>query len=437
MDDKLFLGARSSLFVSGGALGTFAVLAVLGAVFHVRALCAAAAFLFVLCLVSRLWGESALRDVSVHCESAPAALFPPGEVTLRLRIKNDKLLPVIWLEVVQLLEEDAPLIPAEAAEICRVRGVQAQLEGAAGEEAAFLYKKFTFLMGGEELTWESRWNARRRGIFHPGRLQLRAGDGFGLSQREQLVGGAGDPFVAVYPAVQPVSVDLFLKDMWEATSGASGYLEDPTIIKSTRDYARTDAFKRINWRMTARSQRTVVNTYETILPKSAHFIVDGESFNGPRETGEAFEDMLSILTSLILRLEEAGIQCGVSLPRSREDAPRELLGAEQTPLEEILTAFAGYRLRELVGTEEDPRKLYVRPAEFRDSQILSLRNVGRFYYVCSALDRVEKGGLVSRLDPARTVLLPYTAPSSLRESALQAFSVVGLNTLKRGAAHAS
>jgi len=434
VEDNLFLGARSSIFVGTGCLLLFVILAVVSAIFGFMELCAALAFFFFFCLVSRLWGESALKNVRVRYEGAPASLFPPGEVTLKFHIKNDKLLPMIWLKLVQLLEEDAPLVPSDPTEICHVSGQQAQLEGAKGEEAAFLHKKFTFIMGGEELIWESRWTARRRGIFRPAGMELRAGDGFGLTQKEQKIGG-GDRCVAVYPALQSVSADLFLQDMWEATSGAKGYLEDPTIIKSTRDYALTDPFKRINWRVTARSQKTVVNTFETILPKSAHFIVDCESFNGAVPLAEEFEDMLSILTSLILRLTEAGIQCGVSLPRSKTAPARELIGAERTPLEEILFAFAGYEMRELVYPEEGKPKPYARPSVFRSSRILSMHNVGKFYYICSSLDRVEKTGLVSRLEPGRTMLLPYTPPESMQEAALHEFSIVGLRTLKRGEAH--
>ena len=63
MDDKLFIGARSSLLVSNGALMLYAVLAVLSAVFHVTSLCAVLAFLLFFCGVSRLWGESALSSV--------------------------------------------------------------------------------------------------------------------------------------------------------------------------------------------------------------------------------------------------------------------------------------------------------------------------------------------------------------------------------------
>ena len=185
MGDKLFFGARSSLFVSTGALATFAGLAVLSAIFHAMSLCAVFAFLFFLCLVSRLWGESALRNVEMTCEGEPAALFPPGKVTLRFSIRNDKLLPLIWLEVIQLLDENAPLVPVDPDEICHVHGTQAQLEGVESGEASFLHKKFTFVMGWEDILWDSRWQARRRGIFYPGQIRLRAGDGFGLTQKEQ------------------------------------------------------------------------------------------------------------------------------------------------------------------------------------------------------------------------------------------------------------
>lgn len=85
----------------------------------------------------------------------------------------------------------------------------------------------------------------------------------------------------------------------------------------------------------------------------------------------------------------------MSLPRSRTNDPREILGAERTPLEEILTALAGYTLRPLVKPEENGAKPYARPAEFQEGQILSLQNVGRFYYLCSSLERAQSCSLVT------------------------------------------
>ena len=433
MEDKLLIGAQSSLFVSGYAIGGFAAMTVLCAILHADALSLVFGFLFFLCLTSRLWGEHSLRHVKAACEGTPAALFPPGEVTLRFSLKNEKLLPLIWLEVVQLLEEDAPLLPADPGDIYRVTALQVQIPGAVeGQEASFLYKKFTFVMGGEEILWESRWTARRRGIFHPAELRLRAGDGFGLTQKEQRVTDAESSAIAIYPALQPVRAETFLRNTWDTAGGSRGHLEDPSLINSTRPYTRADSFRRINWRLTARSQETMVNTYEKIQPRSVCFILDGESFNGPDRQTDALEDTLSILTSLILRLHQSGIQCALALPRSRTAPPQELHGAEQTPLEEILLALAGYQLRPLIQPEDSQQKPYAAPSVFRDSHILSLRNVGRFYYVCSAPERIQPQGLISRLDAAKTVLMPYTLPDSPYDPALQGLSAMGLCSLKGG-----
>ena len=420
MNDDLFFGARSSLFVSNYGLLTLFALAVLSAMVHYASLCVVFAFLFFFCAVSRLWGEASLRRVDTAFEAEPTALFPGNGTEVCFRIRNGKWLPVIWMELVQPLEEKAPLIPADSSEICRMDD----------EEGLFLHKKFTFVMGHEEILWRSRWTASRRGLFRPAQMHLQAGDGFGLTQAAKRISGSKKQFVAVYPALQPVSVDLFLKDMWDASSGAKGYMEDPTIIKSTRDYTPADPAKRINWRLTARGQKTVINTYETILPRSAHFIVDCESFNGYQYDEAAFEDMLSILTSVLVGLRESGVLCSVSLPKSRHAEARDILGAEETPLEEILLAFAGYTLRELETSDQAERPPYALPAVFRESSILALQNVGRYYYVCASLEKVKKQRLLTRLESSRTVLLPYELPE--QSKILPGFSVVGLKTLKRG-----
>ena len=432
MDGELFIGTRSSSFVSPGAILCLGALSVASAFFHMAALSAALAVFCFFCLLSRLWGQSALKRVEIVCEGTPAALFPGGEAQLRFTIRNEKLLPVIWLEILQLLDGQAPLFPAEEADICRVSAQDAFGNGSLPDtEVSFLYKKFTFLMGGEQLTWVSTWHARHRGIFYPAQVRCRAGDGFGLMQTERTFSSDALRRIVVYPAVQSVAIDAFLRDTWEAAGGAKGYMEDPTVIKSTRDYACTDSYKRINWRISAKGQRMLVNTYETIQPRSAFFLLDGESFNGAAPELDALEDTLSILASLILRLHERGIQCGLALPESGRAPAQEILGAGQTPVEEILTALAGYTLCPLTPPEHPDQPPAVRPSVFHDQQILSLSNVGRFYYLCFSPERVAQRGLLTRLEPARTTLLPYR----LERAAFHGFPTLELTRLKQEVSH--
>ena len=420
MDDNLLIETRSSLFVSPGALVLSLVLSVTCAILDRPELCAAFACLFFLCLAARLWGQHTLRKVTASCFGEPAALFPPGQVTLTFRIRNNKLLPLLWLEVVQKLEADAPLLPADPEEVAHLTVT----DGEGSRQETYLYKKFTFRTGREELLWESPWQACRRGIFHPGQLQLRSGDGFGLMQSQQTLDSQAG-VIAIYPALQPVDTALFLRDTWETASGARGYLEDPTVIQSTRGYTPQDSFRRINWRLTARTQETMVNTYETILPKAACFILDGESFNGITPQTEALEDTLSILASLVMSLTEAGLSCSLSLPRSRTMPAQDLAGVSR---EEILRALAGYQLRPLVQPEDPDLPPYARPSVFRSDRLLTGTAAGRLYYLCSSVDALHSQPLLHRLDPARTLLLPYRDPAPGQATL---FSTVPLTSLKR------
>ena len=76
MDDKLFIGARSSLLVSNGALALYAVLAVLSAVFHVTSLCAVLVFLL----------HRILRPIHVLCGTIQTA--ESGDLSVRVPVSR-------------------------------------------------------------------------------------------------------------------------------------------------------------------------------------------------------------------------------------------------------------------------------------------------------------------------------------------------------------
>ena len=145
--------------------------------------------------------------------------------------------------------------------------------------------------------------------------RLHTGDGFGLGQIERKIAENEGQKFAVYPKLVRIKPDLFLRNLWNADTGARGVMEDPTVIRSTRDYMTTDSLKHINWRLAARGLPLSVNVYEDILPRNIHFLFDGESFGGPESHLDEMEEALSILGSEIVRLRELQVQCGLSLSR--------------------------------------------------------------------------------------------------------------------------
>ena len=423
------IGLRSSWIVSTGLLWTFAALAVLAILARMGALASLLVFLLLIGLTSRLWGERALHRVLFSVRGEPARLFPGEETTLEWTVENDKFLPLIWLELSMPLPPSSPLWPEGDEDLRPFDEPQAEGSVFCAQEFS---RRFAFLMSHQKLCWHAVWTAKRRGLFTHDRLRICSGDGLGLAQTERPA-ASGAPVIAVYPRVQNVSIEPFLRNLWEASGDAKGYLEDPTVIKGSRAYQPSDPWKRINWRLAARGLPLSVNLPETILPKSAHFIVDGESFGGGKPDAEGFEEALSILASVLVGLDGAQVRCGLTLPAGRAGRPRTLPCG--TPVEELLFALAGYDFLppgppEGADNEPPPAKL----SRFDLVPALeACAAAGRCYYLTRGLTKLG-GRLLERLEPSSLVLMPMLPPDSARPSAFGA-DILPLPGLKREVRH--
>ncbi|MDO4553097.1 MAG: DUF58 domain-containing protein [Bacillota bacterium] len=352
----------SSFLTHPAALAVFLCLTVLTFLWGQLTAAALLLFLLLLGVCSRTWGRRALKNVELELSAPPARIFAGQQVELLYRIKNQKLLPLVWMEVVQRLPENGCMAPADAGDVDQVYLPEdqiAELEetyrkavekaAQAGEKepvprpcltSPAFHKKFAFILWYQELEWTSCWKAEKRGLYAVESVLVRSGDGFGLTRTEKDFCPRGRPVFAVYPQLVPVRSEPLLNNMWNAQARDKGYLEDATIIRSERAYQPYDSWKRIDWRMAARGKDLQVKLYEMILPRSVHFVLDAASFAGCGPEQRELEEMISILASLILCLEERQVSCGLSLPET-ESSPAVMLpeGTERDELLMALTAF--------------------------------------------------------------------------------------------------
>ncbi|MCD8098102.1 MAG: hypothetical protein LUE31_08720 [Lachnospiraceae bacterium] len=68
---------------------------------------------FLLGACARLWGALALRRLSLTVNSRQTGVFPGQTLTFDLRIHNDKLLPLAWMELSFPLSPDLCMTPEE------------------------------------------------------------------------------------------------------------------------------------------------------------------------------------------------------------------------------------------------------------------------------------------------------------------------------------
>lgn len=337
--EKNKTGSGSSPLASTAAVVLWLALGIVCTVIGYRVLAGAFWFLFLLCGAALLWGRRAMKGVSLEARCDVSRLFPGESTEIHYTIQNEKLLPLIWLELSQSVPERDCLTPDDTFEPCTV--LDSQEEGA--EPTAAYRRRFAFLMGYETLTLSSRWTANRRGLYRPSRLRLTSGDGFGLTQREQSGAVEKLPELVVYP--KPVAVDVsgFLRSVREQPSAAAGLVENVSILRGLRPYQTTDSWKRINWRMAARQPGELkVNFYETVQPVQVLFVLDGESFCLRGDGFAALEDTLEIMAALIRELFARGIGCGLCLPASRRFPPVTLVPGEERTAAELLYYLAGY-----------------------------------------------------------------------------------------------
>lgn len=431
MGAKFSIGAFSSLLVSNGGLAASFLLAVAASVFDVGPVAGLGMFTFLLGGISRLWGRFSLHRMEVELQAASLRMYPGDRAEISYIIKNRKALPLIWLELAQDMPRRRCVMPEEGFSLKEKR-----VEGETGSTLApVLEKKFAFLMGGQTLRWTSVFRARRRGVYPIEELVLRSGDGFGLTQAEKTFPVPGIPTLVVYPELVPVQAGPFLRPQWECATGSKGHMEDITVIRGVRRYQTNDSWKKINWRIAARQQQLMVNLYETVLPKTAHFILDGESYCGLSEDFSELEGALSILASLFLRLDEASLFCGLSLPASKYLKAVTLPAGEGTTLSDLLFYLSAYECLAAPDLEKSPDRqnpLYF-PSGFHwgDIRRATLFS-GRVYYVAYSADRIKKENLSAVSDPSRLTLLTSveTAQEEALASGLPAFC---LDTVKRRA----
>ena len=380
-------------------------------------------FLSVLGMTARSWGKASLSRMSLKLYPDKKGLFPGEELNIKIEIRNEKVLPVAWTEVFCPISKELCFVPEEIRKPDDWEKAMLKDEGASEELVG--EKHFSLLMWNETAVYTSKWTAQKRGVYSTEGWRIRSGDGFGLMRAERRAEEGSVSVFYVYPRLISVSSDIFLKNRWTSDTGAKGVIKDPSVIRSSRDYLPGDPIKSVNWRLTARGLPLSVNVYEDILPRSVHFILDGESFSGHEKHKEELEETLSIIASEIVLLCRKNIRCGLSLSKGEREAAINRFAAEE-PFSLLQMMASYYPMKDELN--EDGSKIMDQISVFDEGPLLEkIYETGRFYYITYSTTSISKQGLVQKLGSERVTVLSYTEDASYHS-----FESLCLQRLKGG-----
>ena len=348
---------RGSYLVTEAGIIILAVLLLISAYFRAGMLIAFLSGLLIISVIAFLWAHFSLARLELAAGASGAEGFPGEYLCVKASLKNNKFLPVFWLKLSAAKEAgDVLVLPQE--------------DGAV--------RSFLWVMSYQELSWEIKLKAGKRGYWNAESLTAAGGDGFGLTERQREVFFRRPVVFIVYPELVPVTSAPFRKRLQELETVPFGSYEDTTLIKYARSYRCGDNARRINWRQAARTGELEVNIYETQDMRHIALALDAEAFIYLEEVEEnrekhlekrlyeeAFEETVSLLASAALDLLEHDVCCTVILPSGRTTAAGPQQGAD------ILRALAMVRPLKEEGHLPDEADLALR---HRDGPVFLFTN---------------------------------------------------------------
>jgi uncharacterized protein (DUF58 family) len=268
-------------------------------------------FLLLAGFIARFWSKHAFDEVRYERILPENRAFQGEKLPLTMRLVNDKMLPVPFIELRDSMPESS---------------IQDEEQLSATGNPGYVYVgRSTHLSWYERITWRLQLEAPKRGFYRLGPARISTGDVFGFFpvQRDEE---KADP-VVVYPRVYELpDLGLPAERPFGELKGRERIFEDPGRIAGLREYRPGDPMRRIDWKASARTQTLQSKVYEPsatmhlLVALNVHTL--GHAWEGFMP--ELLERLLSAAGSVARFGFEAGYAIGLIANGSYPDSDRPM-----------------------------------------------------------------------------------------------------------------
>lgn len=194
-----------------------------------------------------IWGKYCLNNLRFQRELSEKRVLFGEEITFTVAVENSKLLPLPWLEV-----ED--VMPSGLS----IQGRRLRVNSTSNR--AVLENLFSPRWY-ERVTRRYTVTCSTRGVHTFGPTQMRSGDLFGFTDRQETFDNK--QYLIVYPLIAPLSTfSLPARYPFGDRRAPRRLLEDPSRVIGVRDYSYGDDLRRVHWKATARTMQLQSKIYE-------------------------------------------------------------------------------------------------------------------------------------------------------------------------------
>ena len=284
----------------------------------------------VLAIAARIWDRFAFRSV-IHSRSINRKrAFIGDTVEYTVTLDNDKLLPLIWVDIHDAFPDGLDLAGAT------MRGT--------GLESNRQHSITTSLLPYQKATWKYSMKCLERGYQRIGPVRLRTGDIFGFSSAETSY--SDYDHILVYPRVLDLEGLLFPPEHpMGDIRGSKPIYHDTNRVVGQRDYQPRDPLKHIDWKATARAQRLQTKVFEPVVSMNMLIVMNGSSreYTWQGSNRRLFERAVTVAASAADLAERRGYTYGVVSNAVASYTGKWInvpLGASSSQLSMVLEALA-------------------------------------------------------------------------------------------------
>ncbi|MCH7678033.1 DUF58 domain-containing protein [candidate division KSB1 bacterium] len=252
----------------------------------------------VLAIAARIWERFAFRSVSHTRSISRKRAFVGDTIEYSVSLDNDKVLPLIWVDIQDSFPEGLDLIGAT------MRGT--------GLESNRQHTITTSLLPYQKATWTYSLTCSERGYHRIGPVRLRTGDIFGFSSAETRYNQFDH--ILVFPRVVDIEGLVFPPEhpMGDIRGTKPVYFDTNRVV-GQRDYQPRDPMKHIDWKATARVRKLQTKVFEPVVSLNMLIVMNGStrehSWQGSNR--RLFERTVTVAASVASLAQRRGFTYGL------------------------------------------------------------------------------------------------------------------------------
>ncbi len=289
--------------------------------------------------IAKLWSRYSLSNIHYERLLGEKRTFPGEKVQLTVKVSNNKLLPLAWLDINDNLPTELSIVklkndkPLESSSLTSIT-----------------------LSGYKRAIWHYQVECSKRGYYTFGPASLYSGDIFGFYPR-YTIWPVTDHLI-VYPRI--FSITNFIPQPRQPLGDLKAsyrIFHDPTRPVGIREYNPGDPFNHIHWKATARHQQLQVKEFEpsTTLQSIIWLAIDSFNYDDVIDNSEYFEWAISTVASIACYLTEndfpLGLFANTCLSQGRSNI-KTLPGTSIDHMTNMLEILARITLKPLAPLED-------------------------------------------------------------------------------------